>query len=284
MNRSLIFILISLAFSYSCGTNSDQTYKANLPTTIPKQAQNDKIKVLNFATFHMGTTSDANSIEFDEENKQNQKDAKKIAEMISAFKPTVICVEVPPSDNMELNEKYKAYLKNPEKASTYYGEVGLVAFVVGQMNNINKLHGIDHKMEYNYTINEDLTNTLDSVTYNRFQSNPFESIPNLNVFEEGLSLMEKLRKMNHPKFLDFLITANADILTYVGTEHGFEGADEAAKYYQRNLRIYSNLNRLPLRKEDRVFILSGGSHTAFLNDFLKRSLKYEVVNTMDYLK
>ena len=65
---------------------------------------------------------------------------------------------------------------------------------------------------------------------------------------------------------------------------GFEGADEAAKYYQRNLRIYSNLNRIPMTNEDRVFILSGGSHTAFLNEFMKRSPKYEVVNTMDYLK
>ncbi|MEO0340498.1 MAG: DUF5694 domain-containing protein [Bacteroidota bacterium] len=39
-----------------------------------------------------------------------------------------------------------------------------------------------------------------------------------------------------------------------------------------------------MEKSDRVFILSGGSHTAFLNNFLKRSLKYEVINTMDYLK
>ena len=139
-------------------------------------------------------------------------------------------------------------------------------------------------MEYNYTINNHLTNTLDSTTYNKFQSNPFGSIPDLNIFEEGLSLLEKLKRMNHPKFLDFLITANADILTYVGTENGFEGADEAAKYYQRNLRIYANLNRIPMKQEDRVFILSGGSHTAFLNEFLGRSLKYELVNTFDYLK
>ena len=146
------------------------------------------------------------------------------------------------------------------------------------------MYGIDHKMEYNYNINEDLVNSLDSITYNRFKSNPFESIPELNIFEEGLTLLEKLKRMNHPSFLDFLITANADILTYVGTENGFEGADEAAKYYHRNLRIYSNLNRLPLKKADRVFILSGGSHTAFLNNFMDRSLKYEVVNTIDYLK
>ena len=274
-----ILTLLFLGITINCHSQKD-----NLNSGTQTSDQSDKIKVLNFATFHMGTTSDEHTIEFDEENKKNQEDAKQIAKLISAFNPTVICVEVPPGYNDELNEKYNEYLKNPEKASSYYGEVGLVAFEVGRMNNIEKLHGIDHKMEYNYKINEDLVNALDPDTYNQFQSNPFESIPDLNVFEEGLSLMEKLERMNHPKFLDFLITANADILAYVGTEEGFEGADEAAKYYQRNLRIYSNLNRIPLDKSDRVFILSGGSHTAFLNDFLGRSLKYEVVNTFDYLK
>lgn len=282
MNRTLTLLLIGLTLA--CNTKQEEIKTGSPSTSNSEQNQSDKIKVLNFATFHMGSSSDANTLEFDEESAKNQADARKIAEMISTFKPTVICVEVPPSRNVELNKEYNDYLKNPEKASTYYGEVGLVAFEVGRMNNIKNLHGIDHKMEYNYSINEDLINALDSTTYNKFSSNPFESIPDLNIYEERLSLMEKLKRMNHPDFLDFLITANADILTYVGTEMGFEGADEAAKYYQRNLRIYSNLNRLTLNKDDRVFILSGGSHTAFLNDFLKRSLKYELVNTFDYLK
>lgn len=282
MNRILIIVLMGLAMS--CGTQSKEPEQEIQKADPIISESSDKIKVLNFATFHMGSTSDETSVEFDEEDKKNQQDAKEIAKMISRFQPSVICVEVPLNENDELNTEYHTYLKNPEKASTYYGEVGLVAFEVGRVNNIQNLHGIDHRMSYNYNINEELKNVLDSVTFGNFKSNPFASIPELNVFEEGLSLMEKLERMNHPNFLDFLITANADILTYVGTENGFEGADEAAKYYQRNLRIYSNLNRLPLKKTDRVFILSGGSHTAFLNGFLKRSLKYEVVNTFDYLK
>ena len=232
----------------------------------------------------MGETSDAKSIEFDEENKQNQEDARKIAELISVFKPTVICVEVPTERNSELNLAYQKYLTEPEMSANYYGEVGLVAFEVGRMNNLDSIYGIDHKLSYNYNIASEIENEIDPETFDTFQANPFAEIPELNLYEEGISLNEKLRRMNHPKFLDLLITANADMLSYVGTKNGFEGADEAAKYYQRNLRIYSNLNRLKLTNEDRVFILSGGSHTAFLNEFMKRSSKYEVVDTFDYLK
>lgn len=38
------------------------------------------------------------------------------------------------------------------------------------------------------------------------------------------------------------------MLTHAGTKYNFEGADEAAKYYQRNLRMYSNLNRIELKE------------------------------------
>ena len=105
----------------------------------------------------------------------------------------------------------------------------------------------------------------------------------MNINLDELSLLEKLKLGNSKKYLDFLITINADMLAFAGTETGYEGADEAAKLYQRNLRIYSNLNRIPTTKNDRIFILSGGSHTAFLGEFMKRSPKYEVVNSLDYL-
>lgn len=277
--KKIITILI-ICILTSC---NQKTAESNSTNSTIISIESEKIKVLNFATFHMGSTTDANSVNFDEEDKKNQEDAKKIAKIISKFNPTVICVEMPPEDNSELNEKYQEYLTNPDSSPSYYGEISLIAFEVGRLNNINNLYGIDHKLEYNYNINNDLTNKIDSLTFNAFQANPFASIPELNVFEDNLSLMEKLKRINHPKFLDILIIANADMLTFVGSEEGFEGADEATKYYQRNLRIYSNLNRIPLTIKDRVFILSGGSHTAFLNEFMKRSPKYEVVNTLEYL-
>jgi len=39
-----------------------------------------------------------------------------------------------------------------------------------------------------------------------------------------------------------------------------------------------------LDEKDRVFILMGASHTAFFQDFMSRSPRYELVNTFDYLK
>ncbi len=282
---SLLFaVLITLS---SCKQEEKPTATAEQPkTAIVKEvaATPGKIQVLNFATFHMGSTSDATSTEFDENDQKNQKDAKAISTMIAQFKPTIICVEVPWEKNESLDQEYKAFLANPEKPTTYYGEVGLVAFEVGRLSKLTKIYGIDHKMGYNYMIGQEIENAIDPKTHDAYYADPFKSTPELAVNMDSLSLLDKLKLTNNPTFLDFLITVNADMLAFAGTENGFEGADEAAKYYQRNLRIYSNLNRIPMTQDDRVFILSGGSHTAFLNEFMNRSPKYETVDVFDYLK
>ena len=74
MNKSII--IISLICLISCGKNENQEDQNTLP---PISSNSEKIKVLNFATFHMGTTSDANSVDFDEKDKKNQEDAQRIA-------------------------------------------------------------------------------------------------------------------------------------------------------------------------------------------------------------
>jgi hypothetical protein len=279
--KTLLSILI-LSLFFSCD-NQQKTEEKNDESMII-EPKGSAIKVLNFATFHMGYTSDAHSMEFDENNKKNVDSIHQIAQILSTFKPTVIVVETTPNYNKTLQKNYSTYLKNTNTDFENPDEVELLAFEIGRLSDVKRIYGIDHKLEYNYGIGSEIVNSIDSITHNNFQLNPFKSIPNLNPFENGLSLKEKLVRMNHPKLLDLLITANADILTYAGTENGFEGADEAAKYYQRNLRIYSNLNRLKLNNDDKVFILSGGSHTAFLREFMKRDEKYEMVNTFDYLK
>jgi len=279
MNK--IFTIIFLIGFISIGNLKSQSSENAKQKTSDKSG---KIKVLNFGTFHMGETSDATSIKFDENDEKNQADAHAIAKLIAQFKPTIICVEVPEEKNEELNKEYKKYLQNSSKASTYFGEIGLVAFEVGRICDVARLEGIDYEMNYNYNIGGEIENAIDPTTVKTFYQNPFVSMPEFNVNPNDLSLLEKLKINNSQKYLDFLMLVNADLLTYIGTKDGYEGADEAAKYYQRNLRIYSNLNRIQATKEDRIFILSGGSHAAFLKEFMERSPKYEVVNTLEYLK
>ena len=277
-------LLLSLLFITLLGCDQKKTSQTPAEAT---QEASDKIKVLNVATFHFGYTTDANKVDFDEEDRKTQEEIRALSKMLAEFKPTIICIENHPQYDAEINRVYQEYLNDPSQLNTNYGERSMVAFDVARLNNVSQLYGIDSYMDYNYLIGEQIVNTIDSATYRDYMSNPFKNSPELAELDknfDNLPLLEKLRFYNHPKVLDFNININADNLLYVGTEDNFEGADEAAKFYQRNLRIYSNLNRIPMTKDDRVFILMGAAHASFLRELLERSPKFEMVNTLDYLK
>ncbi|KYG80396.1 hypothetical protein AWW67_09460 [Roseivirga seohaensis] len=277
-------LLLSLLFIALMGCDQKKTIEKQPEGT---HETSDKIKVLNVATFHFGYTTDANKVDFDEEDRKTQEEIRALSKMLAEFKPTIICIENHPQYDAEINRVYQEYLNDPSQLNTNYGERSMVAFDVARLNNVAQLYGIDSYMDYNYLIGEQMVNTIDSATYRDYMNNPFKDSPELAELDknfDNLPLLEKLRFYNHPKVLDFNININADNLLYVGTEDGFEGADEAAKFYQRNLRIYSNLNRIPMTKNDRVFILMGAAHASFLRELLERSPKFEMVNTLDYLK
>ncbi len=166
---TFLFLLLLNAACKEVSSSSTEILQTETSITLIDSTDAiDKVQVLNFATFHMGATSDATSVDFDENDKKNQNDAKKIAQLISEFKPTIICVEVPLGKNEELNQRYQEYLANPSKVSKYYGEVGMVAFEVGRLSNLESIYGIDHKMGYNYNIGQEIENAIDSTTYNDY--------------------------------------------------------------------------------------------------------------------
>lgn len=278
IKEKFVIASVFLSFLWSSSVFSQENSNEN------SNEQLLKVQVLNFGTFHMGMTTDKNKTEFDENDKENQKKVHAIAQKIAAFKPTVILVEYKPEYNSKLQESYKQYLENPDMFFKNPSEVQLLAFELGRLCGTKRIYGIDHKMGYNYEIGNEIENKINKKFHDNFYKDPLSFFPSVNIDQNKLSLLEKLKITNKDEYLNFLITVNADILTHVGKENGFEGADEAAKYYQRNLRMYSNMNRINLKPSDRVFLLMGASHTAFFRDFISRSVKYEMVNTFDYLK
>ncbi len=98
----------------------------------------------------MGATSDATKSRYDASTPKRQKEIAELAiQLAKEFKPTKILVEVVPELQAEMDSLYQVYTNNPENVSTFYGEVGLLAFQIARHSNAS-LHAIDHKMEYDY--------------------------------------------------------------------------------------------------------------------------------------
>lgn len=278
---NICLILFSVAFFLSCTEKNTDTSLANQQEV---EQSDEKVQVLNFGTFHMGFTTDANKTEFDEEDKKNQQKVHSVAEKLSDFKPTVILVEQEPKYNEKIQKEYRSYVNNPDTVFEAPSEIELLAYELGRLSGTKRIYGIDHKMGYNYRIGQQIDNQIDPQWHDKYYKDPLHFYPTVDVNRDSLSLLNKLKLTNRDRYLDFLIAVNADMLTHAGTKNGFEGADEAAKYYKRNLRMYSNLNRIELDEDDRVFILMGASHTAFFRDFMSRDPKFKMVDTFKYLR
>jgi hypothetical protein len=286
--KKILFILFVVCLN--CKENKVEEIIQN--TNKEVYLTSDKIKVLNVGSFHFGSSSDANTVEFNENDLKNQEEIRNVSKLLAAFKPTIICLEYIPELDDKINQAYQDYLKNSSVLNTDYGELSMIGFDIARMNNLKKVYGIDNHMGYNYSLGDfienspDLKNAIDPETYLELTNNPFKNFPEIaernNKFET-LSLLNKLILTNDPIMLDYSLNTNADKLFYVGLDDGFEGADQASIFYNRNMRIYSNLNRIKMDKNDRVLILMGSAHTAMLREFIQRSPKFEMVNTLDYL-
>lgn len=266
-----------LAGALALSTNIGSAQNLNVDTKFE-----DAVPVLNMGTFHMGYSPDADTTEFDEHDKRNIREVHRIAEKIAKFDPTVIIVETTPNNNAQLQEEFQQYLQNPQMEFSSPSEIELLAYEVGRLANVQRIYGIDYKERYNYRIVEYVENPKDSKTYTKYM----KMLADLEkaYLKDNPSVLEQLKLTNEPQYLDILMNMNADMLTHVSSEGNSEGADEAAKYYHRNLVMYSNLNQIELSKDDRVFILMGASHTAFFKMWLERSPKYKAVDVFQYLK
>ncbi len=241
-----------------------------------------KIEVLNFGTFHMSYTPDAHKVEFDEKDQKNRRETYHVAKLLADFKPTIICVEVISEKNKELNSDYRSFIDDKGHKAKFGGEIALIAYEVGKLAGVKTIYGIDEQQTaaYNYNIANELENQVDTVTYKNYMGKIMKEFTHI----DQLSILDKLKVFNHKETLQKFINVNADILTYSSTKGNFEGADEATKFYGRNLRILSNLNQIPVTAQDRILMITGATHAAFLGEFLQRSPKYKLVEVAEYLQ
>lgn len=273
--KTLCIALLALCTAFTSTAQKKFSFKTKFDDAVP---------VLNLGTFHMGHTPDANKTTFDEHNKENVRRIHEIAKKIADFKPTIILVEQEPYLNPRLAAAYDEYVKNPDMKFESPGEIELLAYEVGRLSGAKQIYGIDYQQEYFYMMQQVLKDQQDTVTYKKYEDLVHLNRERNHIDEKSMKVDELLWLINQPENLDNLINLNADLLTTVSV-YGYPlGTEQASKYYNRNLMMFSNLNNIPVTKDDRIFILMGATHTAFFKDFLRRSPKFIEVNVFDYLR
>lgn len=237
--------------------------------------KSEKIQVLNFATVHLSMTSDAISSQINLNDPNEQASLKKLVEKIVAFKPTIICLELEPKNNKYIADTFLEYKNDQSKRLNYSDELNAIGLEVARLSGTDRIYGIDSQSGFNYPALIEIANN-DPVSKNHVASvmDNYKKVNALKFKEQYKAINTKEFKMKTFDFYNFLATQH--------TEGKQEGATEIAKFFERNLKMYSHFNDIEMTKEDRVFILLGATHTAYFDVFLENSPNFSLEDPEKY--
>jgi hypothetical protein len=256
-----------------------------------------KPQVYLLGTFHFaGEKIDSNRTEFKwryiVDEPRRKKEIEVVRKNLIKIKPTIICVEVHPKWQSELDSVYSAYCTGKDISSSGYdGEIVLLAFEVGKRLGLKRIVAIDA---------QPMAALRDEKIYSEYEKyapkEDKDSVFNYwnNIYNEKLHFSDSLR--HRYTTIDFLRFINQEdynkktlgrwlIFTRFGTNTYPIGADQfITKYYNRNIRIYSNIQRSISNNYDRVLVIYGNTHMSVLRNLFESSPLYILVPIDKFLR
>ncbi|WP_108808631.1 DUF5694 domain-containing protein [Aquimarina spinulae] len=276
--RNLILILITVfALCLSC--------KA--------QDQKPVISVLGMMHLHNPGADEVNMDMGNIHSNKRQAELKELINLIAKFKPTKIAIESSLGEILWSQIYYTKYLNgvlekeiSEEDKWRMSSETVQVSYPLAKQMGHNKLYPIDAHTEFD---------TAPVIVYAEQNNQDVQ----LAEFKALISSMQKdVESISKGSVLDIVRFANSEDfdknynqkfylkhLISFGKGDNYMGTDVVAKWYFRNLKIFTNLNRIVTPK-DRVLVIYGAGHKDILVDLIKDRADWEYynINTLLYFK
>jgi hypothetical protein len=261
--------------------------------TVVVAAQSPKTEVMTLGTFHFNFPNlDVNQIskndQIDVLELVYQKEIEHIVRQVSNFKPTIIVIERQPSEQHLTDSVYAEYLLGNYQLKR--AEEEQIGFRLARQMGLQKLYCVDEWGNFNGKINNIITGK-DSVEAKKFETyfenNPdaskrFNSIP---LFKTKGILAELRQSNDEANIKKSMGNYLVGLFKYESQEHDFTGVDfETGRWFNRNLKIFRNIQRIVAKPSDRILVIYGAGHLNLLNYFFDCSPEYQRVKTNLFLQ
>lgn len=249
-------------------------------TTIRAQTTPIKINVILLGSFHYGATSDRNSTPFsDLFSNKRQKELDSIALAIHTFGVNTFFLETQFTEQKYQDSLYQLYTKGKLlDTNELKDERVQIAFRAAALSGA-KLIAADYHQELPY----DLMNEYETLHKN-------DTLASYPFFDGSYPFTLKQLKLSATPLPQYYIQLNNaynrqrilfDYLHYAlayGIDTNFVGVQFAASWYDRNLKIFTNIVRkIDLKKDKTIVVLFGSSHTAILHQFFSNHPYFKIV-------
>ncbi|MCA6067410.1 DUF5694 domain-containing protein [Chryseobacterium sp. RG1] len=250
-----------------------------------------KTKVLVVGSFHFDYPNlDAHKTEKgDQIDVLSPKTSKEVTELINyikKFNPTKIAIEAWP--NWNANQKLKEYKEG--KHTKQRDERYQIAMRTAKELNLNELYSIDAN-----SILDDLREKFgkkDSLYFQNISAD-YDFLSDDTISKQYNAFFKSSEPKNFKSLLDLFKFMNSK--EYHQYEYGayltgdfklreHDGADMLALYwYNRNLRMFRNIQNIPHNSEDRILVIVGNGHASVLRQLFTSSPEFDYIE-FDSLK
>lgn len=300
MNRIIISVVFAITLlachKISHVENLSQAGNTANKTNPVEERNNPKqIKVLTLGSFHFSfpnldviITDDDDKIDVLEP--KHQEEIEMIVTKLEKFRPTIIVIERLPKHQQKYDSLYQSYLKGTHELTR--SEEQQIGFRLAKRMSLKRLYCTD-AWGMDYKDVKQLLDGKDSIAKQRFAdffyNNPDSLLYSYKDEKEIFKtqgILAELKRLNDSKLItdqlgDYLIGP----FKYETPGNNQFGADfTTGWWFNRNLRIFRNIQRIDATPEDRILVIYGAGHLNLLNIFFKASPEYELLQVKDYLK
>jgi hypothetical protein len=271
-----IVILAGLAGRAVAGSEREHSCAAN------------ESQIMILGTYHMNNPGlDTYNLKADDVlTDRRQREIDEVLEKLQRFSPTKIAFEGQYNEDY-WTSRYKEYL-----AGTYQlgrNEIEQIAFKLAKRLSHAAIHPVDYEMWMDGRVPAEIADPV--IKPNGAQhANAAPVGPPPDWIKQREELFKKSTVLEYLRFLNSDEARRPDHGSYMDmllpndTDAPYGHADLVTNWYKRNLRIFTNVNRIATFPGDRILLVIGSGHETILADFARSSSYFCLVSAEDYLK
>lgn len=240
-------------------------------------------QILVIGSYHMSNPGlDAVSVKADDVlSAKRQREIDELVTRLASFRPTKVAVEIPFGRDSMSNALYRRYMQGTHTPDRT--EMQQLGFRVAKTANLQRIYGVDYNLDVNLG-----GVMIWALTHGQAELASAAQSLSATLLAEADSMM---KHATVSEIISALNSARADSVhgiylaaLRVGADTSYPGATVAARWYERNLKIASNILRVIDSPTDRVLVVIGAAHAPILRELLERVPGVTVVPAASVLR
>jgi len=281
---------LGLGLTFACLAGIPLLWGQSMPA--PPESTHAKLMILG--TFHFddaGLDGYKPKYKIDLMSSERQREVVDLLKSLARFRPNKIAVEWPVEHQTALDTEFVKYLAGSE-AAIGLNEIYQVGFRLARRLGHQRVYAIDapERRLLSRPSTEELIQRAKSSGQDELIERGtkwLQWFDELDAWEDELktrqTLLEHLRLLNRPDYQRFQLGRYLVAQFEVGGGGDYTGPDWRTGWYNRNLRIFSNLLRLRTQSADRILVIIGAGHVPLLLQMAQSAPEFDSVPALSVL-